>query len=111
MAVEKQWDVSKVYLWINFCCLEKTSEATWQERELMAILGYIAVSDLLLIPSPKVPTEDVGTLNRLWGADAEAWWLMETLSFYAVKSMTNDDMPEMWVVAKKEAGQGLYMEQ
>ncbi len=85
LACEMGWEVSDVYLWLDFCGIEQDDPGLLLAG-VESLLAYISVCDCLLIPSPEVPTRDLPmTVERIPGEYGDrSWTRLESLSFYSV---------------------------
>lgn len=103
------WDASKTYVWLDFCGVEQ-DDAVLRAKTSRSLLAYLAVSDLVVIPSPSVPPEGALTSDRVPGEYGErAWTLLESLGFFGVCALRGEDSPEVWVAADDPHGQDAHV--
>ncbi len=53
---KKDWSIERVYLWLDFCCVEQDDPDLL--REGVALLRGYTICDAVLIPSPEVSAEE-----------------------------------------------------
>ena len=100
---EKGWDMRKLYLWVDYCCIEQDN-IRLRTKGVKSMLGYIAACDCLLIPSMELPPEGATSTNRVLGGN-RSWFQLETMCLSAISGVLGNDAPEIWVAAvDKESG-------
>lgn len=100
LASKNKWDISKVYVWLDFACIDQDDRALWA-KGVASLRGYIVVCDALMILSPKVPAEGARYINLVPGEYGErAWTLLEALLYYGTCSIRGgEEAPDIWVAA------------
>jgi hypothetical protein len=61
LAAKKGWEVSQVFLWLDFCCIEQDSP-TLLKAGVASLRGYVSLCDAILIP------------GRLWQDCGQTRW-------------------------------------
>ena len=69
-----------------------------------SLRGYVSVCNALLIPSPHKPEEGAFTVDRVPGGYGDrAWTRLESLVWFFMSTLKQEDTPELWVAAEVDA--------
>ncbi len=84
LAEKKNWDVTNVYLWLDFFSVDQ-DDARLLQAAAASLRAYVSVCDAVIIPAPGIPTERDRTVDRISGDyGIRAWIQLECMAFYTV---------------------------
>jgi hypothetical protein len=96
LAGEKGWDLGKVYIWLDYCCIEQDdNKRKWAGVE--SLRGYVTVCDAVLVPYPEPPAKGATTVAELSVYGERGWTRLEAMVAYVGGLLKGLDFPELWV--------------
>jgi len=103
LAERKKWDLSSMYIWIDFSCIEQDDlERMW--CGVASLRGYVAACDAVLAVTPQPPVENSWTVDMLEVYGERGWTRLEAMVAYSMGVLRNLETPDLWVAWKGETG-------